>query len=424
MHSQISRIILFHPHLLFDFIHSSKEICDYIYEDPYDHLSLLDLKHKYLKNSKNNHSYVIECLDNKYCIFDNLRTNPKVIIHNDKLCLQFDSKYEILRKPIHKHGPYLKKHPEFMKSYINQCFNNPILREKFNETFIKDILTYHNECIYTDIVFPDYLQKIINDTVCDASDHSTSLLCDKCVTGPKTFLASQKLLDIYFYQNYTNFKKRLWRCLARNKYEYISCFPITEENLKKRGRILDVYYSTQNNKKFDVEEVLRLKSVAKSFITKYGGIVTGSAALAFYNLNIENCTRNFMPNDVDIFLNDKKIYDKCLEIYSDTLVELEHKNYKGMYYKLDKVVYITYQNVKINLILVNHSFENHVNNFDIEFCRLIWDGNDFRKSSNIALASAEHGKSYYVLNDLMEPPYHNYERVIKYENRGYKFVHC
>lgn len=163
-------------------------------------------------------------------------------------------------------------------------------------------------------------------------------------------------------------------------------------------------------KEYDEKELTKQMASAKEFIDEYGGFVSGGAALAFYNMiNDIPQSRRFMPSDVDVITKSKKMFDRCLEKFESS--------YQVCHYRdtpITSITYFQYGDAWINLILVYIDPVEYVKTHDMEFCKLIWDG-DFHQSSKCALLSAHTGSDIVSINDYSA-------RHGKYVRRGYKMI--
>lgn len=177
----------------------------------------------------------------------------------------------------------------------------------------------------------------------------------------------------------------------------------------------------------EIEETLsRYEAAVKQFLAEYGGVVTGGAALAFFN-------RNYIPDDIDVIVNDNNLFDRiCVEL-SQYEVEFDIGYDDPDIYA---VRYFKFMGVKLNLIVVTEGVtsESHIASFDMDCCKLIYDpslGDKFSRSSYFALKSAIERRTTITIDyvDTSYPScshynicYHsNYTklgRMLKYKNRG------
>lgn len=70
-------------------------------------------------------------------------------------------------------------------------------------------------------------------------------------------------------------------------------------------------YSLDLKKLSDMEKIIE---VAKKFIDEYGGVISGSAALAIYNYQ-NDLPNKFIPNDIDVFTTDEEMFRYCCMKY-------------------------------------------------------------------------------------------------------------
>lgn len=109
----------------------------------------------------------------------------------------------------------------------------------------------------------------------------------------------------------------------------------------------DKYPSLYNivNYEQTIEKVIE---VAKRFIDEYGGVLSGSAALAIYNYQ-SNLPNKFIPDDIDIFIDDPEVFEYCCMMYLEKRI-LYERNYEYLNIKFQ------YDNhLKINLILIQNN---------------------------------------------------------------------
>lgn len=391
MYSNISRIILQYPDLLNKFANTNNDICDYIYSDPFSILVTLDLKHKFLTDPDYiNEKYdIVEKLNSYYHIFDHLKNNPRPVLHQDYVCVQFDSKYLSLANCKSYADIYLSKHPDCITDFL-------VKSETGDDDALKKRIRKH---IFYFITSRD-----------DNSQHSErSRNTDWVLPDDKRYLFDKNFLD-----RHDNYYLNLER----------KTVPIDCQKLITPGNP-DVYKDTewQNNSTIvavknlrSCGEILNLIFIAKEFINEYGGYIGGSAALAFFNFFNNGTLDNFRPDDIDVLINDEEVYNRCIGKYQVVEIDIVH-DYSG--FEINKIGYIYYKNTLINLLLVKNKIKEHVSKFDYEFCRLLWDGENFDKSSSIALASAKYRRSYFNTRGTKK---FDPDRYMKYTKRGYEII--
>jgi len=124
-------------------------------------------------------------------------------------------------------------------------------------------------------------------------------------------------------------------------------------------------------------------------LTKYNGVISGSFMfMNFFNKPME-C------NDIDIYVNDNEYFNKMYEYTTsfDLQNNLFHpfENYilnnithkyrtKNSYYFIDGILYsrlYIYDKININFILLKDSCKTYINNnFDLDCCKIIYDGDN------------------------------------------------
>lgn len=433
MHASVSRIILFTPSLIDKFIQTNSDICEYIYEDPYDHICRIDLKNKYIKGDITYKDYFEE-MDRRFPIFDAFRSNPSIVIYNNELCLQFESEYEIFRKP----DPNVWKYLEFNTEYIDEFLEMCLAYEKTRFYVLKYYSMYKNtRCnriagIHHGLV--NYFEKLLNINIRES----------------KIDNIPADLINTY--------SREFFRDLIKSNHHIKNKFSVMNFKIHhSKDFYTKVVSKNRINEKYDMNKIIELKEIAKSFMSDYDCIISGSAALAFFNLELDDCQRNFMPDDIDVFFTDEKEYNKCIEDYKDDIFICRPNNdsfgypsnrngdssdddsfgyTSGQNNKSYEVIYLPYKGAKINILLINeYNLEQLQNHFDIEFCALIWDGKSFDKSSNIAVSSAKHGVSFqFTETNYWEKTFRDFlrdrykylrylNRIRKYEKRGYRFIY-
>lgn len=181
---------------------------------------------------------------------------------------------------------------------------------------------------------------------------------------------------------------------------------VKESIAKHRLRVFDEF---GERKKFTITE---LKVVAERFLKKYGGIVSGSAALAFYN-HEKNFIPEFIPNDIDVFFS-KEGY---LRAKRDLKISKQYEDHDyGETFKIDmEVLYCFFEDVEFNLVYnYEESASESTRKFDVECCRLIWDSSledPFSKSDRLCI---EYNKITY--------PHRFLSRIPKYLARGFDIM--
>lgn len=392
MYSNISRIILFNPHLLTKIARTNDDICDYIYDDPFSILVLMDLKHKFLHDSDyNDPKYdIIRNLDSRYFVFSHLKANPRPVMINNYTYIQFDSKYPSLANNKTYACTYLKEHPNYITDFLVDSLScEDELKDRIEKYFFDFIISRDTDSQFSDYnrstnwVLPNNIRHLFNNDFLDRHDN--------------------------YYMNLkrkNNSHQRLIKSIVPKDVD----IDIDEDWYKKINEIEIKNVTT-------TQEMLDLISIAKEFINESGGYVSGSAALAFFNFFNNNAVENFRPEDIDVVINSKEKYNECVEKYGVAEI-VTSLGYKGEL-DIDKIGYMYYKGMLINLIVVNNPIEEHVNKFDFEFCRLLWDGENFDKSSRQALASAKYRKSYFNTNGskIFDP-----DRYMKYVKRGYEII--
>lgn len=422
MHASVSRIILFTPSLIDKFIQTNSDICEYIYEDPYDHICRIDLKNKYIKGDMTYKDYFEE-MDRRFPIFDAFRSNPKIVIYNNELCLQFESEYEIFRKPDPNVWKYLKFNTEYIDEFLEKCLADEKTRSYFLEYHkFRPLLNAirKNAEIRNGLV--NYFEKLLNINICNRRVGSREI-----INNIPSGLINIYSRDFFHYLiEFHHFVKNKFRVMNFKR-------PYNEDFYTK------VVSGNRINEKYDMNKIIELKEIAKSFMSGYDCIISGSAALAFFNLELDDCQRNFMPDDIDVFFTDEKEYNKCIEDYKDDIF-ICRPNDDSFGYASEgndnrcDVIYLPYKGAKINILLIKYDLKWLHKHFDIEFCALIWDGKNFDRSSNVAVSSAKHGVSfqstdtsvgrYSYYSHYDEYSYVRYfDRIRKYEKRGYRFVY-
>lgn len=438
MHASISRMIIFTPSLLEKFISTNSDICEYIYEDPYDHICRIDLRHKYL-NGDTTYKKFFDEMNSLYPIFDSFRSNPRVVLHHDVLYLQFQSEYESLRILYPDYRLYLENNLGFIENFIEQCLQDECIKKYFLENFIKDFCSrgiihgckVSNGLFKSKAKFIEIFTKKLRIGINEIRTRRHPYEIPEIATDLETTYTRKFIFEfIYFIRNGdTNSMKNKLRLVEPTSREiYGGSF---------YKRVVSRYDSDEV---YDRNKLIHLRELAKSFMSKYDCVVSGSAALAFFNLELENCNRQFMPDDIDLFFTDKNEYDKCAEEHKSTAIfcmSNDSDSYcssRGRGGEQQKIIYIPYEGAKINILYINKYEMSELDRyFDIEFCALKWDGNNFDKSSNRAIASAKYGISYqsidtntnrFSYNNHTEKNYYirKYDRIRKYEKRGYKFI--
>jgi hypothetical protein len=162
------------------------------------------------------------------------------------------------------------------------------------------------------------------------------------------------------------------------------------------------------------EILLKYQEVAKKFTKKYpGGIITGSAPLAFY-------TNKFVPGDIDVFYSDKK---NCNFITFD---ECGYNDYEGCEYIIETKK-IKFEDVTFNIIYLPD--KDPTETFDIDICKLYWNpelDDPYTNSCNKILNNASKSKGimpiHFFHNDRrlrLHGYYRCIDRYLKYKRYGF-----
>lgn len=149
---------------------------------------------------------------------------------------------------------------------------------------------------------------------------------------------------------------------------------------------------------------------SEQFLKKYGGTISGSAALAFY-------TGEFIPNDVDVYFTDADQYEKAKKELSYTRQISEYK-YGSTHIR--DISYNMFMGVEFNLILVDK-----IHKFDMECCRLIWDPtleDPFSRSNVCDLLAVEYKIITYPIQALLREKPDTVNRLRKYIDRGMRII--
>lgn len=157
-----------------------------------------------------------------------------------------------------------------------------------------------------------------------------------------------------------------------------------------------------------------MKEIAKKFLEKYGGTISGSAALAFY-------TGKFTPNDIDVYFTDEEQYKKAESELSCTKEVEKYNSYAGHYVK--EISYNLFMGIEFNLVLVD-KIEN-IHNFDMECCRLIWDPtlrDPFSRTRFIDLLAVDRNIITYPIQAAFKENAKITERLQKYIGRGMRII--
>lgn len=338
--------------------------CDHLYSDPFGHFGVLDLKCKYMKGEKlESHEKTAVGLLDWIGLFDCFKHNPRAVVHDgmfgSSIFIELDVDHPGLEKIVYP-SVYIKNHPEYLPKFINQCKEKPELNPLM-ETLLFSYILSQSVLVGRHTALP---HRII----------------DLEFTDEELSGFSQSFSDEYMmYRNYP-----------------------------KEKEIVQVDYSESM--------IMKDMEIAATFINEHGGVVSGSAAFAFFNItNPTVHTARFIPDDIDIVLTDKDVYEGCKEKYIVTEYRHEADYDDGV--STTEITYVNYMGRKINLILTDKKVEEKVSEFDMEFCSLIWDGKGFDRSSVKAVTSAYYGRSTYKLK-----PNGDITRPIKYMKRGYDVI--
>jgi hypothetical protein len=376
-HYIISKIVTFVPELFNKFAKVNNDICDHVYSDPYDHLTLIDISHKFVsdvnfRNDINNKKNIEKLLfiDRVSGILDKYRKNFDIYV------LQRDDNYpyenysyiyikfenfptELCDDPYIQTKKYFERNPERIHEYIKK---------------ISDKKIFNNEFFYG--IFID----------CALTDRHT---CTKYRTTEWEIPENERnLYNHEFLKNYDTYKK-----------------------MPSKNDALCIYDPPKNL----MPDLKKRMEIAKNFLDEFGGFVTGSSALAFFN-DEHNLSLNFIPDDIDVVLNNKDIYEHCRSKYKKTRQYMHYVNYDDGPQFLD-VDYIEYKGFEINIIFSEKNPEEVVKTFDFDFCKLLWNGT-FDHSSEISLCAALYGKTVIKLDQVYDKP----ERTEKYISRGYEII--
>lgn len=224
-----------------------------------------------------------------------------------------------------------------------------------------------------------------------------------------------------------------------NCYKYCSVNPDSIDKLKelntdeKFKTRLDDLKKTQNFginhreqpytlKTIDEKKIDDMKNIINSFFVEFpGSFLTGSAALCFYNLenNIHNL---FNPNNIDIIMTNKTMYDKCTNKYTKATVNIDVDNdCKGMSCNID--AYTDYKGYKFHVFDCSKNIQDLLCRFTFDFCCLLWDGT-FEKSSERALNTAKNRKTTFSITDYQsqfkDDELYIAKKLWKYSCRGYE----
>lgn len=160
----------------------------------------------------------------------------------------------------------------------------------------------------------------------------------------------------------------------------------------------------------------QIMKVSMSFLDKFGGTITGGAALAFY-------TEKFIPNDVDVYFTDEEKFEKAKTtlMVKGTSRTINHYNFT----EIQDVQFCEYRGVEFNLILVK-DLDECIKNFDMECCRLIWDpslrDDFFARSNPIDRFAVDKNRITFPLQMVHRSNVYFRERIKKYMLRGMNII--
>lgn len=209
--------------------------------------------------------------------------------------------------------------------------------------------------------------------------------------------------------------------------ELLECQCMVESELY--SRLYDRYEQENNGKQellANMKQVTlsEMKTAAEKFIKKYGGVVSGSAALAFYNQEHDNAIiPEFLPNDIDVIFSssDKTKFDRARSDLAQSFIHYHDLRYDDVSVAI--IEYYLFENVEFNLIYNDVvKAEDHIRKFDMECRRMIWDPSledPFSRTDWLDRLCVEYKKITYPIQRRNADGDINFKRIRKYRERGF-----